>query len=119
MPFVALFGRLDLISYLQTASRFPGPFAVDFDAIFECLFWHLPQAAPRALGVPSLRDRLRRPSARMAQESATGKQRASIHAGTLLADPSPSGGSLRSRCCLFRLISAPKILWGAEMAGLL
>jgi hypothetical protein len=28
-------------------------------------------------------------------------------------------GRLRSRHCLFRLISAPRKLWGAEMAGLL
>jgi hypothetical protein len=38
-------------------------------------------------------------------------------AGMPPADPSPDCGSLRSRRCWFRLISAPKCLWGAEMAG--
>ena len=59
------------------------------------------------------------PYRQLMQETATGYRPASIHAGMPIADPSPSGGSLRSRRCLFRLISAPKILWGAEMAGLL
>jgi len=70
-------------------------------------------------GVPSLRDRLRRPFGKLVQETATGNQPAGIHAGMPIADPSPCGGSLRSRCCLFRLIFAPRILWGAKMAGVL
>jgi hypothetical protein len=77
-------------------------------------------AAPHAYGGqlrPSLRDRQSRPSGLLVQETATGIRPASIHAGMPNADPSPSGGSLRSRRCLFRLISAPRILWGAEMAG--
>ena len=48
---------------------------------------------------PSLRDRLRRPLGTLVQETATGNQPAGIHAGMLIADPSPSGGSLRSRRC--------------------
>ena len=42
------------------------------------------------------------------QATPTGKQRASIHAGTPFADPSPGGGSLRSCRCLFRLIFCPQ-----------
>ena len=60
-----------------------------------------------------------RPPGQLVQETATGIRPASILAGMPNADPSPIGGSLRSRRSLFRLISAPRILWGAEMAGLL
>ena len=68
--------------------------------------------------LPSLRDRLRRPPARWCW-SATGERHAGILAVMPPADPSPEGGSLRSRRDWFRLNFAPKSLWGAKLAGLL
>jgi hypothetical protein len=45
-------------------------------------------------------------------QSATGNRSASILAGTPVADPSPVGGSLRSRRFLFRLSFAPCLMGG-------
>ncbi len=61
---------------------------------------------------PSLCDRLRRPPGTLVQETATGRQPASIHAGMLPADPLPFGGSLRSRRFLFRLSFTPVFMGG-------